>query len=138
MNYLKIEKSRFNLTDDGVQADEEKLTLKIKNEKYSFDEVRDIFSALDDVTVYGAIEQEDGSETDEYVASHYEHFTKLQSIGYDLKKDTWNIVLVEPNDLEERIIELEKSLNRNTKGGDINSRLSALEEEVNKLITPTK
>ena len=83
MLYLKINNHRYNLTDDGVNAEEAKLTLKFPSEE-TFLTIKDDFSNLKEIVIYGCIVQEDGRETDEYIAQYFDKTTKLQSINFDI------------------------------------------------------
>lgn len=40
---IKVNNTTFNLTDDGININQEQLVLKLKNPKMSLDEIEDVF-----------------------------------------------------------------------------------------------
>ena len=108
MYYLKMGEDRFNLIDNGVNTPtEDVLELSFKGENHSFDDVKDAFHDIDDITVYGCIVQEDGRETDEFVSNYFDKYTSLKNIEYDFVNDVYKVTLLKPSDLELRVAELE-------------------------------
>lgn len=119
VSYLKIGENKLYLTEtNGVNAEENKLELNIKAENNTFESIKDSFSDLDNVTVYSAIVQEDGRETDEIVQQYFDNFTKLDKLTYNLDSDTYTVTLVVPNEIEARLSELEDAVNFMLMGGD--------------------
>lgn len=119
VSYLKISDNKLYLTEtNGVSAEENKLELTIKAEENTFENIKDLFSDLDNVTIYSAIVQEDGRETDEIVQQYFDNFTKLDKLAYNLDSDTYTVTLIVPNDMEIRISELEDAVNFMLMGGE--------------------
>lgn len=119
VSYLKIGDNKLYLTEtNGVNAEENKLELTIKAEDNTFESIKDSFSDLDNVTIYSAILQEDGRETDEIVQQYFDNFTKLDKLSYNLDSDTYTVTLVVPNEIEARLAELEDAVNFMLMGGD--------------------
>lgn len=119
VSYLKIGENKLYLTEiNGVNAEENKLELTIKAEDNTFEGVKDSFSDLDNVTIYSAIAQEDGRETDEIVQQYFDNFTKLDKLSYNLDSDAYTVTLVVPNEIEARLSELEDAVNFMLMGGD--------------------
>lgn len=117
--YLKIGENKLYLTEtNGVNAEEHKLELTIKAEDSTFEDIKDSFSGLDNVTIYSAIVQEDGRETDEIVQQYFDNFTKLDKLSYNLDSDTYTVTLVVPNEVEARLSELEDAVNFLVMGGN--------------------
>ena len=115
VSYLKIGENKLYLAEiNGVNAEEHKLELTIKAEDNTFEGIKDSFSDLDNVTIYTAIVQEDGRETDEIVQQYFDNFTKLDN----LDSDTYTVTLVVPNEVEARLSELEDAVNFMLMGGD--------------------
>lgn len=112
VSYLKISDNKLYLTEtNGVNAEENKLELNIKARDNTFEDIKDLFSDLDNVTIYSAIVQEDGRETDEIVQQYFDNFTKLDKLAYNLDSDTYTVTLVVPNEIEARLSELEDAVN---------------------------
>lgn len=112
VSYLKLGDKKLYLTEvNGVNAEENKLELTIKAEYNTFEDIKNLFSDLDNVTIYSAIVQEDGRETDEIVQQYFDNFTKLDKLGYNLDADTYTVTLVVPNEIEARLSELEDAVN---------------------------
>ena len=119
VSYLKIGENKLYLAEiNGVNAEEHKLELTIKAEDNTFEGIKDSFSDLDNVTIYTAIVQEDGRETDEIVQQYFDNFTKLDKLTYNLDSDTYTVTLVVPNEVEARLSELEDAVNFMLMGGD--------------------
>ena len=119
VSYLKIGDKKLYLAEiNGVNAEEHKLDLTIKAEDNTFEDVKGLFSDLDNITIYSAIVQEDGRETDEIVQQYFDNFTKLDKLSYNLDSDTYTVTLVVPNEVEARLSELEDAVNFMLMGGD--------------------
>lgn len=119
VSYLKIGENKLYLTEiNGVNAEEHKLELTIKADDNTFESIKDLFSDLDNVTIYSAIVQEDGRETDEIIQQYFDNFTKLDKLSYNLDTDTYTATLIVPNDMEARISELEDAVNFMLMGGE--------------------
>ncbi len=117
--YLKLNDNKFYLSEvNGVNAEEHKLELTVKAENNTFENIKDSFSDLDNVTIYSAIVQEDGRETDEIVQQYFDNFTKLDKLSYNLDSDTYTVTLVVPNEVEARLSELEDAVNFLVMGGN--------------------
>ena len=111
MYYLKMPK-RLNLIDNGVDMPQDNiLTLSFHKEDNTFDDVKSMFTNIDNITVYGCIEQEDGRETDEFVSNYFDKYTSLKSIEYDITKDVYKVTLTIPDETEQRLAELEDAVN---------------------------
>ena len=119
ISYLKISDNKLYLTEtNGVNAEENKLELNVEARGNTFEGIKDLFSGLDNVTIYSAIVQEDGRETDEIVQQYFDNFTKLDKLSYNLDTDTYTATLIVPNDMEVRISELEDAVNFMLMGGE--------------------
>ena len=112
VSYLKLGENKLYLTEiNGVNAEERKLELTIKAEDKTFESIKVLFSSLNNVTIYSAIVQENGRETDEIVQQYFDNFTKLDKLSYSLDSDTYTVTLVVPNEVEARLSELEDAVN---------------------------
>ena len=112
MNYIKYKNSRFVLPDDGINPEDSKLTLKFLADNWTFDQVKEAFNKnLDYIVIYGRIVQEDGRETDEYIAQYFDKQTKLINVSYDIESDTYSVILVEHDITDERLTALEEKTN---------------------------
>ena len=112
VSYLKLGENKLYLTEiNGVNAEEHRLELTIKAEDNTFESIKVLFSSLNNVTIYSAIIQEDGRETDEIVQQYFDNFTKLDKLSYSLDSDTYTVTLVVPNEVEARLSELEDAVN---------------------------
>lgn len=110
--YLKLNDNKFYLADvNGINAEENKLELNIKADSHTFENIKSSFSALDNVTIYSAIVQEDGRETDEIVHQYFDNFTKLDRVSYNMDADTYSITLVEPDLIDKRLTAVEEKVN---------------------------
>lgn len=93
--YLKFGETRFDLTDDGISLNDN-ISLTFKNDNYTEAELKSLFSNIKEgITIYGCILQDDGTETDEFIASHYDQYSTLQSITYDNDQDLYTVKLVD-------------------------------------------
>lgn len=119
VQYLKFSDSKFYLTDvNGINAEENKLELNIKAGTYTFENIKSSFSTLDNITIYSAIVQEDERETDEIIHQYFDNFTKLDRVSYNMDADTYTVMLVIPNETEQRLSELEDTVNFLVMGGE--------------------
>lgn len=119
VSYLKLGDNKLYLTEtNGVNAEENKLELNVESRGNTFEGIKDLFSNLDNVTIYSAIVQEDGRETDEIIQQYFDNFTKLDKLAYNLDTDTYTATLIVPNDMEVRISELEDAVNFMLMGGE--------------------
>ena len=111
---------RLNLVDGGVdQPDPKTLTLTFYNEgRFSFDDVKEMFTDIDGVTIYMCIVQDDGTETDEMVSTHHEEFVKMKGIEYQPEYDLWKVSLTIRDETKERLAELEAAMNFLLMGGE--------------------
>lgn len=133
MHYIKHEKAdRFNLLDNGVDiGNGDMLKLSIHSDKHDFKEIKDFFSSIEDeIVVYGCIVQDDGRETDEFVSTVIPNFTELKSIEYNSIEEAYIVSLISPDNTDLRLRNLEKMLERKTKGPSLESRVTALEEAI--------
>ena len=93
--YLKFGETRLDLTDDGISLNDN-ISLTFKNNNYESEEIQSLFSNLEDgITIYGCILQDDGTETDEFLSSHYDQYSRLSSVEYDGDLNLYTVVLVE-------------------------------------------
>jgi len=131
MNYIKIGDMKYYLQDDGINEQSGRLTLKIKDDNYIFNNIRLDFSNLDDgVTIYSAIAQEEGTETDEYIAQQFPNYTMLYTIVFDITSETYEITIISADNLEMRVTALEIMVNEILFGSlDEDLQLEALNEE---------
>lgn len=107
--YLKYNGKKLYLTEiQGVNAEETKIELNIKNDSYDFNYIRDAFTGLTDVIIYSAIVQEDGRETDEVISQEFPTFTALNSVAYSVLTDVYTVTMIEPDIIDQRLTALEK------------------------------
>lgn len=119
VSYLKLGDNKLYLTEtNGVNAEENKLELNVEARDNTFEGIKDLFSDLDNVTIYSAIVQNDGRETDEIVQQYFDNFTKLDKLTYNIDTDTYTATLIVPNDMETRVSELEDAVNFMLMGGE--------------------
>lgn len=126
--YLKIDGERLDLSDDGVQLNGDVLTLQIINKDYQFTDFADkFFKVPEPITIYSCniqnrVNEETGEEyeeeTDEYVHQYFDKTTKLVSVKYDMPHNIFVLDFVEPDEMEERISELEDAMNFVLMGGE--------------------
>ena len=103
--YIKNKKEKIYISDTNVEMNA--LSFVIKAEGQSIEDVKDMFANLENVTIYTAIQQEDGRETDEIVHQYFENFKKLTKVEYNLENDTYKVTIAEVTALENRVAELE-------------------------------
>lgn len=114
--YLKLNGNKIYIESD-IAVEEAKITLNFK-EDTSISTIKELFTNLSDLTVYSAIVQEDGRETDEIVYMYFTNLTKLDKIIYNTSSEKYSAVIIEPNVLEERITEAEDAINFLLMGGE--------------------
>lgn len=114
--YLKLNDEKIHLTNVNPEGDKLELSFEAKDKTLA--DVKALLTGLDNITIYSAIVQEDGRETDEITHMYFENFTKLSKIEYDLETESYKVVLVQPNILEERVTELEDAVNFLVMGGN--------------------
>lgn len=107
--YLKLKGNRINLTDNGIDINDA-LSLTFVNNDYNFDRLLSIFSELNGIEIFGCIVQDNGDETDEFVSAYFENYTILSSLEYNLENDTYTVKLTAPNEVEQRLAELERRI----------------------------
>lgn len=107
--YLKLKGNRINLTDNGIDINDA-LSLTFVNNNYNFDRLLSIFSELNGIEIFGCIVQDNGDETDEFVSAYFENYTILSSLEYNLENDTYTVKLTAPNEVEQRLAELERRI----------------------------
>ena len=111
MYYLKLP-DRLNLTDDGISMpDNKRLILSFKRDNKEIDAIKSLFSNIESITVYGCVVQDDGKETDEFVANYFEQYTMLKGIEYDVAEDLYKVTLTIPDEIHQRLSELEDVMN---------------------------
>lgn len=110
MNYIEINKNRYNLTDDGINKSDV-LVLKMLGSKHNFDVVKSDFGSIKDITVYGTEGDED------FVSGYFENIT-LKSIEYDLKEELYTVTMSEIDETAQRINDLEETVNYLLLGGE--------------------
>lgn len=114
--YLKFNDEKIYLTNVNPEGDRLELSFEAKDR--SLADVKALLTGLDNITVYSAIVQEGGRETDEITHMYFENFIKLSKIEYDLETESYKVVLIQPNVLEERVTELEDAVNFMLMGGE--------------------
>ena len=114
--YLKLNGEKVYV-DSDIIAEESRVTLHLED-MTDVGEIKTAFSNLPNLTIYSAIVQEDERETDEIVYQYFENITKLDKIVYDTSSGKYSVLIVEPNDLEERITEAEDAINFLLMGGE--------------------
>lgn len=133
MDYLKINGKRYNLTFDEMICDGAKLCLYIPASEITIPEIKAELSNQDEFIVYGCVENEipvtdeNGDpteemrkvETDEYIATRFEGFTRIIAINYNLEYDFYEIIFVSPIDIDTRMSDMEEAMNFLLMGGDI-------------------
>lgn len=114
MNYLILNNNRYNLTDNGIGVSENDLMLTVLGAGHSFDEVKEDFEKVGDtITIYGTV---DGGE--DFESGAFNGYSQLKAVNYDLENELYTVHLIVPNDLVERIDELESAVNFLIMGGE--------------------
>ena len=117
MNVYYLKKGNEKIYLENIIPEDKQLKLELRDLK-DLDEIKTAFSGLSDVTIYTAIVQEDGRETDEIVHQYFANLTKLSNIAYDISADRYTVTLIEPDEIEERVLELEDAVNYILFGGE--------------------
>ena len=108
--YIKKDDQKVYLTNINTTLDDwAELTVSAKNR--TMEEVKYIFSNLPDLTIYKETIQEDMVESEETIYIFLPKVTKLNKIEYNPDENGFMVRLTEPNDLEERVTELEDAVN---------------------------
>lgn len=122
MYYLKLHDVKLYLYEDDEggldQRKENKIGVSVKNNNIPFETIKDLFSTIEDITIYGCIEQEDGTETDEYIANFFEGYSEVYNISYNVMYDYYKVFLAKPDEVNERFNGLEDAVNFLLMGGE--------------------
>ena len=114
MNYILIDDRRYNLTDDGIGVSEKDLVLTIVKDEYAFDDIKEAFEDVGDtITIYGTVEG-----GDDFESGIFEGYSELKAVNFDLISEVYTVHLIVPNDIVERIDELESAVNFLLMGGE--------------------
>ncbi len=109
MSYIKIGDIKYYL--DGIEIQSDRVILKVRDDNYVFNNIRQDFSNLDNgVTIYGTVTQEDGTD-DEYIAQSFPNYTMLYAIAFDITSETYEITVISADNLEMRVTALEIMVN---------------------------
>ena len=127
MSYLKLNDNRYNLVGEEMVCDGQRLKLYIPADEITIPEIKNIFSNRDEFIVYDCVrnteEDEKGNsvivESDEYIATTFEGFTRIVAINYDIDLDIYEIVFISPIDIDARMADIESALNFLLMGGDL-------------------
>ena len=85
-----------------------------------------VFSNHNEFIIYDCVrnteEDEEGNqiiiESDEYVATSFEGFTRIVAINYDIDLDIYEIIFVSPIDIDTRMADMESAMNFLLMGGN--------------------
>lgn len=114
MNYIIINENRYNLTDDGIGVDENNLMLTILSASHNFEEIKKAFESIGDaITIYGTV---DGGA--DFESSVFNGYSQLKAVNYDVVNELYTVHLIIPDDLIERMDELENAVNFLIMGGE--------------------
>lgn len=132
MAYLKLNGKRYNLTGEQMICDGQRLSLYISADEVTPQEIKTEFSNQDEFIIYDCVRNpspildENGEETgeveivetDEFVATTFEGFTRIVAINYNLEYNYYEIVFVSPIDIDTRMSDLESAMNFLLMGGE--------------------
>lgn len=132
MNYLKLNGKRYNLTGEQMICDGQKLSLYISADEVTPQEIKTEFSNQDEFIIYDCVRNqqpildENGEETgeteivetDEFVATTFEGFTRIVAINYNLEYNYYEIIFVSPIDIDTRLADMESAMNFLLMGGE--------------------
>lgn len=132
MNYLKLKGKRYNLTGEQMICDGQKLSLYISADEVTPQEIKTEFSNQDEFIIYDCVRNqqpildENGEETgeieivetDEFVATTFEGFTRIVAINYNLEYNYYEIIFVSPIDIDTRLADMESAMNFLLMGGE--------------------
>ena len=114
MNYIIIDGTRYSLTDNGIGVSENDLLLTILGAGHTFEEVKEVFENIGDtITIYGTVEN-----GEDFKSGVFEGYSQLKAVNYDITDELYMIHLIVPNDIAERIDELESAVNFLLMGGE--------------------
>lgn len=109
MSYIKIGDIKYYL--DGIEVQSDRVILKITDDNYIFNNIKQDFSNLDNgITIYSTVTQEDGTD-DEYIAQTFPNYTMLYTIAFDITSETYEITVISADNLEMRVTALEIMVN---------------------------
>lgn len=132
MAYLKLNGKRYNLTGEQMICDGQRLSLYISGDEITQQEIKEEFSNQDEFIIYDCVRNpspilnENGEETgeveivetDEFVATTFEGFTRIVAINYNLEYNYYEIVFVSPIDIDVRMSDMEEAMNFLLMGGE--------------------
>lgn len=132
MNYLKLNGKRYNLTGEQMVCDGHRLSLYISADEVTPQEIKTEFSNQDEFIIYDCVRNqqpildENGEETgeteivetDEFVATTFNGFTRIVAINYNLEYNYYEIVFVSPIDIDTRMADMESAMNFLLIGGE--------------------
>ena len=132
MAYLKLNGKRYNLTGEQMICDGQRLSLYISADEVTPQEIKTEFSNQDEFIIYDCVRNpnpiidENGEETgeveivetDEFVATTFEGFTRIVAINYNLEYNYYEIVFVSPIDIDTRLADMESAMNFLLMGGE--------------------
>lgn len=132
MSYLKFNGKRYNLTGEQMICDGQRLSLYISSNEITQQEIKEEFSNQDEFIVYDCVRNpspildENGEETgeveivetDEFIATTFEGFTRIVAINYNLEYNYYEIVFVSPIDIDTRMSDMEEAMNFLLMGGE--------------------
>lgn len=132
MAYLKLNGKRYNLTGEQMICDGQRLSLYISADEVTPQEIKTEFSNQDEFIIYDCVRNpspildENGEETgeveivetDEFVATTFEGFTRIVAINYNLEYNYYEIVFVSPIDIDTRMSDIEEAMNFLLMGGE--------------------
>lgn len=84
---IKVNNTKFNLTDDGITINQEQLVLKLKNPDKSLDEIEDIFYEN---------KQKFKIYENEIEINSIRGYTELISVAKDLETKNVTVTLMQP------------------------------------------
>lgn len=126
MGYLKLNGKRYNLVGEQMICDGQRLTLYFSGKETNISDIKETMSNNEVFTVYDCVksiaELEEGEttdsenypryvETDEFVATTFEGFTRIVSINYSMELDIYEVVFVSPIDIDTRMADMESAMN---------------------------
>lgn len=133
MGYLKLNGKRYNLVGEQMVCDGQRLALYFSGKETNVSDIKETMPNNEVFTVYDCVrsiaELEDGEttdsenypryiETDEFIATTFEGFTRIVSINYDMELDIYEVIFVSPIDIDTRMSDLESAMNFLLMGGE--------------------
>lgn len=119
--YIKMPNNiTLDLISGGVdQLTENELSLTFRNEhRFTFEQVKEMFSDIDEIVIWLCLVQRDGRETDHMPGEVFDEFTRFSKLEYQEDLDLWKVTLSKPKEIEQRLEELEAALNYLLMGGE--------------------